>query len=73
MASASLCPWWPSHPVSRIVSPLTFSPPRFSLLPRLCAWRHKPCVGRKPNDSSAFGAALDSLEKVHVLMTATVL
>lgn len=30
------------------------SPPGFLVLPQLCAWRHKPCLGRKSNDSSEF-------------------
>lgn len=52
VACASSCPWWPYHPVSRIVSPLTFSPPAFLVLLQLCAWRYKPCLGRKSNGSS---------------------
>lgn len=49
-ASASLCPWWPSPPVSRIVSPLPSL--LLDLLPQWSAWRHRPCLGRKRDDSS---------------------
>lgn len=52
VACASLCPWWPYRPVSRTVSPLTFSPPGFLVMLQLCAWRHEPCLGRKSKGSS---------------------